>query len=193
MQIASSHPLIVTGHGVGGAIASLFTVLLLDKVGSGKKRPLCITFGSPLIGDKKLQEAISRSSTWSSCFLHVVSLEDSLPKKLNTQPSSYMPFGTFLFCSDTSSTCFENPESVLELLVSSINDQRQGFEAAEYGKLVENLYRKAICKDFTSRGLNLTHSTSLNACIYLQLCAALGLKPDMQVAECLSILNRFNL
>ncbi|XP_017439671.1 senescence-associated carboxylesterase 101-like isoform X1 [Vigna angularis] len=179
-KINSSHPLIVTGHGVGGAIASLFTVLLLESIGSGKKRPLCITFGSPLIGDKKLQEAISRSSVRSSCFLHVVSCKDSLPKKLNSQPVDYMPFGTFLFCSDTGATCFENPEFVLELLVSSINDQSQGFEVADYGKLVKNLNRKAICKDFSLQGMNLTHSTSLNASIRLQLCAALGLTSDMQ-------------
>ncbi|KAK7365131.1 hypothetical protein VNO80_13955 [Phaseolus coccineus] len=179
-KINSSHPLIVTGHGVGGSIASLFTVLLLESVGSGKKRPLCITFGSPLIGDKKFQEAISRSSTWSSCFIHAVPSKNSLPKELNPPPGGYKPFGTFLFCSDTSSTCFENPESVLELLVSSTNDQSQGFEATDYGKLVNNLYRKAICKDFTSRGLNLTHSTSLNACINLQLHAALGLTSDTQ-------------
>ncbi|BAU01074.1 hypothetical protein LR48_Vigan10g270100 [Vigna angularis] len=179
-EINSSHPLIVTGHGVGGAIASLFTVLLLESIGSGKKRPLCITFGSPLIGDKKLQEAISRSSTWSSCFLHVVSCNDSLPKKLNSQSVDYMPFGTFLFCSDTGATCFGKPEFVLELLVSSINDQSQGFEVADYGKLVENLNRKAICKDFSVQGMNLTHSTSLNASIRLQLCAALGLTSEMQ-------------
>ncbi|XP_014512580.1 senescence-associated carboxylesterase 101 isoform X1 [Vigna radiata var. radiata] len=179
-KISSSHPLIITGHGVGGAIASLFTVLLLESIGSGKKRPLCITFGSPLIGDKKLQEAISRSSIWSSCFLHVVSYKDSLPKKLNSQPVDYMPFGTFLFCSDTGATCFGNPESVLELLVSSINDQSQGFEVADYGKLVKNLNCKAICKDFSLQGMNLTHSTSLNASIRLQLCAALGLTSNMQ-------------
>lgn len=193
MQINSSNPLIVTGHGVGGAIASLFTVLLLESVGSGKKRPLCITFGSPLVGDKKFQEAISRSSTWSSCFIHVVSYKNSLPKELNPPPRDYMPFGTFLFCSDISSACFENPESVLELLVTSTNDQSQGFEATDYGKLVKNLYRKAICEDFTSRGLNLTRSTSLNACIYLQLCAALGLTSDMQVAEYPLVLNLLHL
>ncbi|KOM56810.1 hypothetical protein LR48_Vigan10g270200 [Vigna angularis] len=179
-KINSSHPLIVTGHGVGGAIASLFTVLLLESIGSGKKRLLCITFGSPLIGDKKLQEAIAQSSTWSSCFLHVVSCKNSLTKKLIPHPTDYMPFGTFLFCSDTGATCFGNPESVLELLVSLINDQSQGFEVVDYGKLVENLYRKAICKDLIPRGLYLTDSTSLNASIRLQLCAALGLTSDMQ-------------
>jgi len=184
LQINSSHPLIVTGHGVGGAIASLFTMLLLESIDSGKKRPLCITFGSPLIGDKKLQEAISRSSTWSSCFLHVVSYKDSLLRNFNPHPADYMPFGTFLFCSDSGSTCLENPESVLELLlVSSINDQSKGFEVVDYGKLVENLKRKAICKDFTPRGINLTNSTSLNASIYLLLCAALELTSDMQVAK----------
>ncbi|XP_014512569.1 senescence-associated carboxylesterase 101 isoform X2 [Vigna radiata var. radiata] len=180
-KINSSHRLIVTGHGVGGAIASLFTVLLLESIGTGKKRPLCITFGSPLIGDKKLQEAISRSSIWNSCFLHVVSYKDSLPKKLSSQPVDYMPFGTFLFCSDTGATCFENPESVLELLVSSISGQSQGFEVADYGKLVENLYRKSICKNLIPRGLNLTHSTSLNSSIRFQLSAALGLSSDIQL------------
>lgn len=185
VQIDSSPRLIVTGRGLGGPIASLFTLSLLGNKNSSEKKkpPLCITFGSPLVGNKKFQEAISRSSTWSSCFLHVVSIKDPVPKRLNPQTSAYMPFGTFLFCSDINSTCFENPESVLEILVSSINDQNQGFQPKDYSNIVVNLHRKAIFKDVTPRGQDSTHSTnSLCASICLQLWEA-GLTPDMQVAE----------
>ncbi|RHN67892.1 putative carboxylesterase [Medicago truncatula] len=66
-----STPLIFTGHGLGASIASLFVISLLQNVGSGKNRPLCITFGSPLVGDKRLQQAISCSSIWDSCFILV--------------------------------------------------------------------------------------------------------------------------
>ncbi|XP_057447507.1 senescence-associated carboxylesterase 101-like isoform X2 [Lotus japonicus] len=173
----SNTKLIVTGHGLGGSVASLFTISLLDNVGSGKKRPLCITFGSPLVGDKKLQQAISRSAHWNSCFLHVVSHKDPLPRLFIA--NSYMPFGTFLFCSDKSSTCFENPDSSLEILVQlgSINAQSQGNQSSEYGNIIENL--KPICKDLTTRAEDKFQPDSLLACISLQL-QALGLTPQIQ-------------
>ncbi|KAG4969825.1 hypothetical protein JHK85_036246 [Glycine max] len=184
-KIDSSPRLIVTGRGLGGPIASLFTLSLLGNKNSSEKKkpPLCITFGSPLVGNKKFQEAISRSSTWSSCFLHVVSIKDPFLKRLNPDIKDYMPFGTFLFCSDISSTCFENPKSVLELLVISIKDQNQAFPSIDYGNIVGNLYIKAICKDFTPRGQDFTDSNSLRASIRLQLWAALGLTPDMQLEK----------
>ncbi|CAJ1946828.1 unnamed protein product [Sphenostylis stenocarpa] len=175
-----SHCLIVTGHALGGPIASLFTLALTNSIDHRKKLPLCITFGSPLVGDKTLQEAISLSSTWNSCFLHVVSSTDQVCKILNPHTSAYMPFGTFLFCSEINSTCFESPESALKLLVRSINDQNQEFQPIDYGKIVENLYNKAICKDFTPVGMDLTHPNSPRISIFLQLCAALGLTPDMK-------------
>ncbi|KAJ1381085.1 Fungal lipase-like domain [Sesbania bispinosa] len=189
-RVKSSPKLIVTGHALGGPIASLFTLSLLDSIGSGKKRPLCITFGSPLIGDKRLQEAISRSSTWNSCFLHFVSVKDPLPRQfitkhtapaavLSPQTSAYMPFGTFLLCSDQYSTCFENPDSILALLKDSIHDQNQVFQSVDYGNMVESLYRKAICKDFTAQAEDMTDSTSMHASISLQLWA-IGLTPHMQ-------------
>ncbi|RDY09715.1 Senescence-associated carboxylesterase 101, partial [Mucuna pruriens] len=180
-KIDSSPRLIVTGHGLGGSIASLFTLSLLDSTGPGKKHRLCITFGSPLVGDKNLQEAISRSSTWSSCFLHVVSYKDPLPTKFNPHTTSYMPFGTFLFCSESeiNSTCFENPESVKELLVNSIHHQNQGVQPIDYGEIVGNLYRKAIYKNFTPGAQDFTHYDSLRASISLQL-LALGLTSNLQ-------------
>ncbi|KAK7365130.1 hypothetical protein VNO80_13954 [Phaseolus coccineus] len=80
MQIRSSPPLIVIGHDLRGATTSLFALLLLDRIGLGKKRPLCITFDSPLIGDKKLQETISR--TPAENLTHSNSLYASISLKL---------------------------------------------------------------------------------------------------------------
>ncbi|KAK7389325.1 hypothetical protein VNO78_24226 [Psophocarpus tetragonolobus] len=153
LQISLSSPrLIITGLGIGGSIASLFTLSLLDETNLRNKRPLCcITFGSPLVGDKRLQEAISRSSTFNSCFLHVVSHKDPVPRRLNPHTKAYMPFGTFFFCSHINFTCFENPESVLEILVSLINDQNQGFQPIDYGSILQNIFRAVICKDFSQR------------------------------------------
>jgi len=179
MQILT--PLIVTGKGLGGSIASLFTISL-DNIGSAKNRPLCITFGSPLIGDKKLQQAISHSSNWNSCFIHVVSCKDPLPRLFIT---NYMPFGTFLFCSDLDSTCFENPDSNLEILItlSKVHGQNQGFDSAEYGNIVEKLRRKAIFKDSSLLAGDRNDSDSLAIGISLQLQQTLGLTPLILVRD----------
>ncbi|XP_027359287.1 senescence-associated carboxylesterase 101-like [Abrus precatorius] len=192
-EIKGSTPLIITGHGLGGSVASLFTISLLGGIGSAKNRPLCITYGSPLIGDKKLQQAISRSSNWNSCFLHVVSLKDPLPRLFITnhsssasastpQTSAYNPVGTFLLCSDENCTCFENPDSVLELLkaFSSIHVQNQGFQSADYRKILENLNHKALCKDFTIQVENMTRPDSILAVSINSQLRALGLTPNMQ-------------
>jgi hypothetical protein len=188
MQISSSSKLIITGLALGGSIASLFTLLLLDGFDSKKKKPLCITFGSPLIGDKSLQKSLSQSSSWNSCFIHVVSCNDPLPRKfLKDQSSSYVPFGTFLMCYDAYSTCFENPDSVLAILESSIHDQNQVFHSLEYGNVVERLYHNAICKDNTNQTQGMNYSNSLHACISLQM-LALGLAPHMQVAQYLLVM-----
>lgn len=183
MQVNSSPKLIITGLALGGSIASLFTLLLLDGFDSRKKKPLCITFGSPLIGDKGLQKSISNSSSWNSCFLHVVSCNDPLPRKFITDhTSSYVPFGTFLVCYDTYSTCFENPDSVLAVLETSIHDGSQVFGSIEYGNIVERLHRKAICKDTANQVQAVNYSDSLQACIGLQL-LALRSTPYMQVGQ----------
>ncbi|CAJ2665523.1 unnamed protein product [Trifolium pratense] len=171
-------PLIITGKGLGGSIASLFTISLLDNIGSTKKRPLCITFGSPLLGDKNLQKAISRSSNWNSCFIHIVSCYDPLPRRFITD-TTYMPFGTFLFCSDSGSSSFENPDSSLLILItlSKITGQNQEFQSAKYGDLVEKLKRKAVFKDSSELAEDKTRSDSFAIGICLQLQQALGLTP----------------
>uniref|UniRef100_A0A0C9RT09 TSA: Wollemia nobilis Ref_Wollemi_Transcript_14258_2599 transcribed RNA sequence n=1 Tax=Wollemia nobilis TaxID=56998 RepID=A0A0C9RT09_9CONI len=63
-----------TGHSIGGAIATLATLAILEK------QPKCtsvfgITFGFPLIGDEVLARAVRRQG-WANQFYHVVSKSD---------------------------------------------------------------------------------------------------------------------
>ncbi|WJX37089.1 hypothetical protein P8452_24898 [Trifolium repens] len=189
-QINNSNPrtpLIVTGHGLGGSIASLFVISLLHNIGSRNSRPLCITFGSPLVGDRRLQQTISRSSIWNSCFIHVVSHKDPLPRLFITnRTSTYMPFGTFIMCSDA--TSFENPDSILEILVelASVHDKNQELESVDYENIVKSLYLKATYIDFSTQAENMTDPDSLTTGIRLQL-QALGLTPHMQQQENIDI------
>jgi hypothetical protein len=193
MQINISNPwnrLIVTGHGLGGSIASLFVISLLQSIGPRKNRLLCITFGSPLVGDRKLQNAISRSSIWNSCFIHVVSHKDPLPRLFITnRTSTYMPFGTFIMCS-TDAISFLNPDSILEILVAlAVHDKNEGLESPDYGNIVQNIYLKAAYTKFSTEAENMTNTDSLATVVSLQL-RALGLIPHMQVGEYLLFFNK---
>ncbi|KAK3413275.1 hypothetical protein EUGRSUZ_I01841 [Eucalyptus grandis] len=124
MQVATSSKSVahvINGDCLGGSIASLFTLWLLRTLGTETtKRPLCITFTSPLIGDSGFQQAVSQNPTWSACFLHVVHKDDCFPKIFHPstmEQSLYKPFGTCLVCFELGSACFKAPKSIIELLV----------------------------------------------------------------------------
>ncbi|KAK9997525.1 hypothetical protein SO802_022211 [Lithocarpus litseifolius] len=145
MEIDNSKPLIITGSSLGGSVASLFTLWLLETINfSITKRPLCSTFGSPLIGDSGLQNAILKYPTWSSCFLHVVSDQDPVPRVLNT--NVYKPFGTFLLFSESECGCFEDSQTILELLMATYSEcpgnQNPNQILELYRKIVEYLNHK---------------------------------------------------
>ncbi|KAM5581554.1 hypothetical protein ABKV19_010676 [Rosa sericea] len=54
--------IIITGQSLGGSIATLFTLWLLEGLNLSKaKRPFCITFGSPLVGDEHLRKCCACS------------------------------------------------------------------------------------------------------------------------------------
>jgi hypothetical protein len=91
-----------------------------------------------------------------------------------------MPFGTFIMCSDA--TSFENPDSILEILVelASVHDKNQELESVDYENIVKSLYLKATCIDFSTQAENMNDPDSLTTGIRLQL-QALGLTPHMQV------------
>lgn len=154
--------LIITGNGLGGSVASLFTLLLLDYLDLTKtKRPLCITFGSPLLGNKALQNSILEFSTWSSCFLHLVSNLDPLPTKfLNNQNADYYPFGTFLFCSESGGyACSEDPTSVLKLFdATAVRSNRVGSSLFDYKETVDRLINRVNLKATTELIMESTES-----------------------------------
>ncbi|GLJ48325.1 hypothetical protein SUGI_1020140 [Cryptomeria japonica] len=70
-------PVIFMGNSIGGAMATLATIYFLDER-LKKIYPLCITFGSPLVGNAALRESIS-SQDWLGRFCHVVSKHDFVP------------------------------------------------------------------------------------------------------------------
>ena len=188
MQIDNSKPVIITGNALGGSVASLFTLSLFETLNfTTTKGPLCITFGSPFIGDDGLHEAISKYPTWNSCFLHVVSDQDPVPRVLisphnpirsDSQTNVYKPFGTFLLCSELGCACFEYSPSILDLLkaiyLESPENQNPNQVLELYEKIVKCLKLKEICKDTTKLVRGDTVTESLQANIITQL-EAIGL------------------
>ncbi|XP_061999443.1 senescence-associated carboxylesterase 101-like [Rosa rugosa] len=174
--------IIITGQSVGGIVATLFTLWLLEDLDLSKsKRPLCITFGSPLVGDEHLQKCVLKFSTWKSCFLHIFSDQDHTPKIFMSQNTTgaYKPFGTFLLCSASGCACSENPEFILEQFVTTnshsaqTQDPNLGFP---YGQILEDLKRKALCNVFESIG---GERDPLQTSIITQL-LAIGVVPQSQ-------------
>ncbi|XP_068648444.1 protein EDS1-like [Aristolochia californica] len=78
--------IIFTGHSSGGPIAVLATIWLLEqslnlKNPTNQSLPICITFGSPLVGDIVFGHALRRED-WAQRFLHFVSRYDLVPRLL---------------------------------------------------------------------------------------------------------------
>ncbi|KAL0709523.1 hypothetical protein Bca4012_016501 [Brassica carinata] len=125
----SKEQVIITGAALGGSVASLFTLWLLEKVEPKFKRPLCITFGSPLIGDASLQQILENSLS-NSCFLHVA---DAAQTPINAR---FKPFGTFLICVGSECICIDDPETVMELLGGANADE---VVLRDYGEVLGRL------------------------------------------------------
>ncbi|XP_010029229.2 senescence-associated carboxylesterase 101 isoform X2 [Eucalyptus grandis] len=182
MQVAKSSksiPHIITGGCLGGSIASLFTLWLLRTLDSAtKNRPLCITFGSTLIGDDGFQQAISQYSTWNSCFLHVAHMDDCFPRLFllsTAEQSLYRPFGTFLLCSDLGGACFEAPDTIIELLTLMSRERNGGTADSQifnYKSVIESLEQRLICKNHSA--FSVLDADSFQAGINVQV-AAIGL------------------
>lgn len=157
-ELLLNSPLIVTGHSLGGSIASLFTLWLLDNIkrtSNRNKLPLCITFGSPLLGDQGLQRAISEHSKWNSFFLHVAANKDLVPRIFSSsQPSPwYKPFGTFFFCSELGCNCVDDPEVVSRLLkstVTPVSAEEMGID--DYCGIVKRLKSRLILREDSQLG-----------------------------------------
>lgn len=84
--------IILTGHSSGGALAILASTWLLENCTKSSTPkllyPICITFGSPLVGDSTFNHALEREG-WSHNFLHFVMSIDIVPRIMLTPLSSY--------------------------------------------------------------------------------------------------------
>ncbi|ESQ41464.1 hypothetical protein EUTSA_v10013249mg [Eutrema salsugineum] len=128
--LESKKPVIITGAALGGSAASLFTLWLLETIKPKRPRPLCITFGSPLIGDASLQQ-ILENSLRNSCFFHVADASQ------NPITAGFLkPFGTFLICFESECICIQDHEAVLELLIG-VDKDLVGWR--DYGEVLDRL------------------------------------------------------
>ncbi|KAJ0040081.1 hypothetical protein Pint_27435 [Pistacia integerrima] len=88
-----SKSIVMTGHSIGGTTASLSTLWLLSYLHSLIPSPLsvlCITFGSPMLGNDSLSKAILRQR-WDGNFCHVVSKLDIFPRLFFLPPLHISP------------------------------------------------------------------------------------------------------
>ncbi|KAE8703458.1 zinc finger CCCH domain-containing protein 5-like isoform X1 [Hibiscus syriacus] len=88
--IMEKKKVVFTGHASGGAVAILATVWYLEQYLKPEKTsmpPLCVTFGSPLVGDFIFNHALTREN-WSQYFLHFVMRYDIVPRILLAPLSS---------------------------------------------------------------------------------------------------------
>ncbi|PKA66783.1 hypothetical protein AXF42_Ash003439 [Apostasia shenzhenica] len=85
---------IFTGHSIGGSLAALVTLnFLCSSMSLTSFEPsslLCVTFGSPLLGNEALSQVILRER-WTGKFCHVVSQHDFLPRLLFCPQHSFAP------------------------------------------------------------------------------------------------------
>ncbi|XP_027338671.1 lipase-like PAD4 [Abrus precatorius] len=88
---------VITGHSIGGATASLCALWLLSYLQhiSSSVSVLCITFGSPLLGNVSFAHAIL-NQRWGGNFCHLVSKHDIMPRLLLAPITPYSAQLNFL-------------------------------------------------------------------------------------------------
>ena len=159
---------------MGGYVAILFALWLNYVIStkgfdSSKKaiRLICITFGSPLVGDQALQLAISERPLWKSNFLNVVSTTDPIPS-FRSSSGEYKPFGTYLFCTQSGGfTCFEDDDAILEVLGATATSSAGNLQMQDYGNDLMLIKEKVLYRGVSDMGE--FRFSSLKAGIKLQL------------------------
>ncbi|KAJ4826428.1 hypothetical protein Tsubulata_013618 [Turnera subulata] len=174
-RLSRDTPLIIAGHSLGGSVASLFTLWLLDSINQIPKKnvpapmlPLCITFGSPLLGDKGFQKGILERRKWNACYLHVAGNKDPYPRHFvsiqghqagasTSEAVHYKPIGTFFLCSELGCACVEDPEVVSKLLKSTQSQVGNGVSRMDYYKrLVDHLKPGFLIRGNSQLGSSVT-------------------------------------
>ncbi|KAL3528220.1 hypothetical protein ACH5RR_012876 [Cinchona calisaya] len=89
----NSKSVIFTGHSVGGTIASLSALWFLSHLHSVSSSfpVICITFGSPMLGNESLSKSILQER-WGGNFFHVVAQHDIVPRLLFAPSAPLIPY-----------------------------------------------------------------------------------------------------
>ncbi|CAK9177303.1 unnamed protein product [Ilex paraguariensis] len=80
--VSEKRQIVFAGHSSGGAIAILAAIWFLEKYIRSNATtipPNCVTFGSPLVGDRIFQHGLRREN-WAPHFLHFVLRYDIVPR-----------------------------------------------------------------------------------------------------------------
>ncbi|KAG5536794.1 hypothetical protein RHGRI_024281 [Rhododendron griersonianum] len=88
--VAEKKQIVFAGHSSGGPTAILATFWFLEEYvrkSSSPTTPLCVTFGSPLVGDRIIPHALRREN-WDTYFIHFVMRYDIVPRLMLAPLSS---------------------------------------------------------------------------------------------------------
>ncbi|ERM99598.1 senescence-associated carboxylesterase 101 [Amborella trichopoda] len=133
-------PLLITGQGLGGAVAALFALWALQK----GIHVLCITFGCAPIGNEGLARAVESQKPWASRLIHVAGVP---------RPRAEGLFGEFLLCGRDGYALIEGHEFASRAMdLSNEVDLSHGEE--DYGVIIEQLRERVIYRGGEVEGLD---------------------------------------
>ncbi|EOX92653.1 hypothetical protein QUC31_003751 [Theobroma cacao] len=162
---------VITGHSIGGTTASLSALWLLcylQSMSSPITSVLCITFGSPLLGNEALHRSILRER-WGGNFCHVVSKHDIMPRLLfaDVVPnhiskihalisfSHHCMAAPHLVVASLSSQLVDDVEDIFHCVLKDLELLAQAEEPSEnvfwpFGSYVFCCQEGAICLDYAA-------------------------------------------
>ncbi|KAF5933456.1 hypothetical protein HYC85_029627 [Camellia sinensis] len=126
--VTDKKQIVFAGHSSGAATAILATLWFLDhylQVQPNKTQtitPRCITFGSPLLGDRIFPHSLCREN-WDNFFIHFITKHDIVPRITLSPPSSIQQdFQTFLSILKTKSpiTTHENVSNFFVTVMKNV-------------------------------------------------------------------------
>lgn len=198
LEMEERKQVVITGHSTGGAVAALTALWLLSQPSKPSFRLLCITFGSPFLGNQSLSSSISRSRLAHN-FCNVVSIHDLAP----CRNDDLWPFGTFLFCSDNGGVCLDNAASVRRMFlilnstgtpnieerpryehyVSRLSHQFLISRSFHGGSISDNSYQTGVALALESLGLYIDHPSRVSAKECIEAATTISRAPILRSSE----------
>ncbi|KAI3451619.1 hypothetical protein Pfo_008284 [Paulownia fortunei] len=161
-----SKSVVFTGHSLGGAVASLSALWLLSMIQttSPSIEVLCITYGSPMLGNESFSQAILQER-WVGNFCHVVAQHDIVPRLLFAPASPFIEQFRALFqfwqlsmaspysMQLSSQVSYENKAEIFDKVLACVEERSRGGEDQQrssfwpFGSYMFCTENGAICLD----------------------------------------------